>query len=555
MSETFAAPTSTAETSAISASEQEELGALRIEDLVAKGHLDIALDKLVDFLQQMQLKRNELYNVQSRWENLKREIRVGTVSEETRDLTTNQVTDAILQCLREIKQVIPQNFKITDFPVLSRKITDQSEVIKMVTEEMLAGRYENFILVSGGNSGLFFKATSNQTGNEVVLKVLKIMNIADLPTIEIARILKLKHRNIIRVIDHNFERLPAFVVLEFINGPKLNDAMRLFGGFLLDDALRIIRHLADALDYIRKRKVRHANIRPSKIYIDDEGQPMISSLDILKTDQDELRSLGRFKEECRYLSPEALDESLNTDDLAAVERSDQFSLGLLLLEMLTAKPLFQGQTVQAIYNDRRDFFTNPSKRIVAALKPLKLPETLTNVLKKMLAKDSKSRYKDLQEALEALNKIRNRSPKQCLARASYDYCQRYSHDLIEHFYGRFIQLYPDLTKDFKNPARQQMMLTQAINVVLDIENKADAFREILKSPFHANYTDSSFFRLFLQTLRDTVCEQLPHDWPVADAMKKWDEKIEKCVQITEEYLAAAKAEAAKKFLSADTTVG
>lgn len=557
MSETSAKTETAAETTltTTSTSEQDALAELRIEDLVAKGQLDIALDKLVDFLQQMQLKRNELYNVQSRWENLKREIRVRTVSDENKDLTTNQVADAILQCLREIKQVIPQNFKITDFPVLSRKITDQSEVIKMVTEEMLAGRYENFTLVSGGNSGLFFKATSNQTRNDVVLKVLKIMNIADLPTIEIARILKLKHRNIIRVIDHNFERLPAFVILEYINGPKLTDAMRLFGGFLLDDALRIIRHLTDALDYIRKRKVRHANIRPSKIYIDDEGQPMISSLDILKTDKDELRSLGRFKEESRYLSPEALDESLDTDDLAAVERSDQFSLGLLLLEMLTAKPLFQGQTVQAIYDDRRDFFTNPSKRIVAALKPLRLPEALTNVLKKMLAKDSKSRFKDLQEALEALNKIRNRSPKLCPARASYDYCQRYNHDLMEQFYGRFKQLYPELAKDFKNPARQQMMLTQAINVVLDIETKADAFREILKSPFHANYTDSSFFRLFLQTLRDMVCEQLPRDWPVAEAMKKWDEKIEKCMQITEEHLAAVEAEASKKFLSADTTVG
>lgn len=555
MSDPSATPDSTAETTVITESEQETLDALRIEDLVAEGYLDIALDKLVDFLQQMQLRRNELYSLQSRWENLKREVRIRTVSEENRDLTTNQVTDAFLQCLRDIKHVIPQNFKITDFPVLSRKITDQSELIKMVTEEMLAGRYENFILVSGGNSGLFFKATSNQTRNDVVLKVLKITNIADLPTIEIARILKLKHRNIIRIIDHNFERLPAFVVLEYINGPKLTDAMRLFDGFLLDDALRIIRHLTDALDYIRKRKVRHANIRPSKIYIDDEGQPMISSLDILKTDKDELRSLGRFKEESRYLSPEALDESLNTDDLAAVERSDQFSLGLLLLEMLTAQPLFQGQTVQAIYDDRRNFFTNPSKRIIAVLKPLKLPETLTNVLKKMLAKDSKSRYKDLLEALEALNKIRNRAPQQCLARASYDYCHRYNHDLMECFYDRFKERYPEIAGEFKNPARQQMMLTQAVNVVLDIENKTAAFREILKSPFHASYTDSTFFRFFLQTLRDTVCAQLPHDWPVAGAMKKWDEKIEKCMQITEEHLAAVKAEAAKKFLSADTTVG
>lgn len=538
------------------APEPDTLDALRIEDLVAEGRLDLALDKLADFLQQMQQQRNELYNLQSRWENLQREDRVGKVSNESRDLTVNQVTDAFLRSLRDIKHLIPQHFKITDFPVLSRKITDQAEVLRIVTEEMLAGRYDTFEFVSNGNSGLFFKARSNQTGNDVVIKVLKIMNVADLPKDDISRILKLKHRNIIRIIDHNFERLPAYVVLEFVNGSKLNDALRLFGGFPLHDALRIIRHLADALDYIRKRKVRHANIRPSKIYIDDEGQPMISSLDILKIDQDELRSLGRFKEDCRYLSPEALDESLDREDLTAVERSDQYSLGLILLEMLTGKPLFQGQTVQAIYDERRSFSANPAKRITAAVHHLHLPKTLVNVLGKMLAKNAKDRFSDLQEALDALKKIQNRMPQQCLARESFDYCQRHNHSLLESFYQRFLERNPGLAGDFKNPERQQMMLSHAVNVVLDIENKTDAFREILASPYHAKYTDSAFFKIFLETLRDTVCDELPRDWPVDGAMKKWDEKIERCLHITEEYMAGLKKEGVgTKFLSSDTVVG
>lgn len=533
----------------------DALDALRIEDLVSEGRIDLALDKLADFLQQMQQQRNDLYNLQSRWENLQREDRVGKLSNESKDLTVNQVTDAFLKNVRDIKHLIPRHFKITDFPVLSRKITDQAEVLRIVTEEMLAGRYDTFEFVSNGNSGLFFKARSNQTGNSVVIKILKIMNVADLPREDIARILKLKHRNIIRIIDHNFERLPAYVVLEFVNGSKLNDALRLFGGFPLHDALRMIRHLADALDYIRKRKVRHANIRPSKIYIDDEGQPMISSLDILKIDQDELRSLGRFKEDCRYLSPEALDESLDRDDLAAVERSDQFSLGLILLEMLTGKPLFQGQTVQAIYDDRRQFFGNPAKRLAAVVQHLHLPRALVAILGKMLAKNTTDRFSDLQDALDAMRKIQSRMPQQCLARESYDYCQRHNHSLIECFYQRFVEKNPELAADFKNPERQQMMLTHAVNVVLDIENKKDAFRQILASPFHAKYTDSAFFKIFLETLRDTICDELPRDWPLESAMKKWNHKIEQCLHIADEYLAGLKTDAGAKFLSADTVVG
>lgn len=533
----------------------DALDALRIEDLVSEGRIDLALDKLADFLQQMQQQRNDLYNLQSRWENLQREDRVGKLSNESKDMTVNQVTDAFLKNVRDIKHLIPRHFKITDFPVLSRKITDQAEVLRIVTEEMLAGRYDTFEFVSNGNSGLFFKARSNQTGNSVVIKILKIMNVADLPREDIARILKLKHRNIIRIIDHNFERLPAYVVLEFVNGSKLNDALRLFGGFPLYDALRIIRHLADALDYIRKRKVRHANIRPSKIYIDDEGQPMISSLDILKIDQDELRSLGRFKEDCRYLSPEALDESLDRDDLAAVERSDQFSLGLILLEMLTGKPLFQGQTVQAIYDDRRQFFGNPAKRLAAAVQHLHLPRALVAVLGKMLAKNATDRFSDLQDALEALRKIQSRMPQPCLARESYEYCRRHHHSLMEQFYQRFKERLPAVAGDFGNDERQYMMLTHAINVVLDIDNKTDAFRQILASPFHAKYTDSAFFKIFLETLRDTICDELPRDWPLESAMKKWNHKIEQCLHIADEYLAGLKTDVPAKFLSADTVVG
>lgn len=543
------------ETAELSVAEQEMLDALRIEDLIAEGQLDLALDKLAGFLQEMQKKRNDLYNLQNRWANLKREDLVGKVSGENKDLTTNQITDALLQCLRDIKHVIPQHFKITDFPVLSRKITDQAEVLRIITEEMLAGRYDKFEFISNGNSGLFFKAHSHQTNNDVVLKVLKIMNVENLPKDDIERILKLKHRNIIRIIDKNFDRLPAYVILEFINGPKLNDALRLFGGFTLDDALRITRHLADALDYIRKRKVRHANIRPSKIYIDDEGQPMISSLDILKIDQDELRSLGRFKEDCRYLSPEALDESLDREDLAAVERSDQFSLGLILLEMLTGKPLFHGPTVQAIYDERRDFLNGPYKRTAASLQHLHLPRALLNFLAKMLAKNPKDRFSDLLEALDAMKKIQNRMPQQCLARESYDYCQRHNHDLIEAFYRRFLERLPNLSNHFGNKPRQQMMLTQAVNVVLDIENKEEAFREILKSPFHAKYSDSSFFRIFLETLRDSVVDQLPPGWPADGVIKRWDEKIEHCLQITDEYLAGLQTTTGTKFLSSDTVVG
>ena len=63
--------------------------------------------------------------------------------------------------------------------------------------------------------------------------------------------------------------------------------------------------LADALSYMRQKRLLHSNVRPSKIYIDEENQVMISPFDIIKAGMDD-RTLRKFREDCQYLSPEFL---------------------------------------------------------------------------------------------------------------------------------------------------------------------------------------------------------------------------------------------------------
>jgi serine/threonine protein kinase len=509
----------------------------RIEDIVAAGELATALERMESFLALLDSKMIDLTHMKARESQLRQEYVVAQkISASENAMRVNQITDSFLQFAYEFKREILRTFRIADLPVISHKFTDESDIVKIVTEQMLYGRYTILKLIPGGNSGLFFHAKNRQTQQDVVLKVLKIMKIESLPKEELARVVKLKHRNIIKIVDQNFERLPAFVLLEFVNGTKLDDALRMFGAFPPDDALEFAMQLLDAIDYIRKRNIRHSNIRPSKIYIDEEGMPMISSLDVIKSDQDDLRSLSRFKEECRYLSPEALDETLDTEKVDAIGRSDQFSLGLILLELMTARPMFQGQTVAAIFADRRAFFKDPSKRIDAALRDLPSRRQLDRVLTRMLAHDPRDRFANLSEALQELRKIKNRLPVDCQAWASYYHCCRHHHNMIDVFYERFFKTFPDLKEHFKNPERQQMMLRQAVGVILDIDKKQQAFRTILQHPSHGSFNDLASFRGFLETLRDTVRDLVGDYWKEDSMAEAWNGKIRQALEIVEEHL-------------------
>ncbi len=528
----------------------------RIEDLFATN-VDDAFEKLDDFLNAIQEKQNEFTLLQRRWEALKADKGKKTVSSADAELKENQIADAFWQSIRQIKQIIPNYFRFTGLSPHSRAITDEAEILKAVTKEMLEGRYKDLSKIAEGSSGLFFRAENVHTGQEVVVMAPRLMRLDDdALEAEMSRILRIRHRNIIRIIDCNFKRLPAFVILEFIDGIKLSDALRVFGGFQFDDALFMLRQLSDALEYLRKHKVWHANIRLSKIYIDHEGQPMISPMDVLRTNSErnrhgksrrqDLRSLDRFLEDSRYLSPEALDESLflvdKPQDIRALERSDQFSLGLLFLEMLTAKPLFKGKTVSAVFESRKEFFAQPAKKIETALKAADLPPSLVAVLKKMLSHSSEQRYSGIQQAIDALEKIEARLPYNCLAKESYQFCRRHEFDLIEAGYNAFFKKHPEVKDHFLREERQRMMLGFALKVVLNIEQKKEVFRRILQMDAHSGYTTPDLYRDFLHALRDTICNKIAahkERWPpekVEKARNAWDGKIELCMQAVLEHI-------------------
>lgn len=517
----------------------------RIEDLIKEGELGKAMQRLESFFNFIDEERNSLLLLQSNNSEL---FRLGTVAEtlsgEEKRLQTNKITYSFIKIIDDLKTEITEAFKVADIPVIRREFREQKDLIEIVADEIVHDRYDDVSFIGHGDSGWCYRTKIRQTKQDVVMKVLKIMRIDDLLQEELDVAIKLKHRNIIKIVDKNFERLPAYIMLEYVNGAKLDEALKIFGGFPVVDALDLIYKLIDAFNYIRDRRIIHANIRPSKIFIDNEGEPMISAFDIIKADRDDLRSTSRFKEESRYLSPEALSEKLDWTSVGDIERSDQFSLGLLLLELISGKPLFRENTVVGIFDDRRDFFKNPSKRIETALEGRHCDDSLIRMLKKMLAEDPKKRFKDLSDVLKELDSIyHNITASESPLLRSYHECSRRRLDLTEVFYRNLFQKLPNIANDFKNLERQQMMLRFAVCVVFEIERKEAHFLRILAHSSHSKYDDASFYKIFLETLRDTVKDLLGDDWNEQTMPEAWNEKIQKTLAIVERYLQESKQKA------------
>ena len=215
---------------------------------------------------------------------------------------------------------LPQIFIITSYPGASPAVVDKDVSTPIEAAIQGVAGLESSSSTSSANvssiTAAFTYGTNIATAEQKVQLAINRLstlpdgaetqvltfNFSDLPVIQIAvssdmntddlskdesvridRIMNVNHPNLIPIIDYRLDRLPAYVILKFNKGTKLNDMMAgLPGGLGTEKAVQIVQKLTKALDILRKNNVRHANIRPSKIFIDLNGMPMISPLDIVK---------------------------------------------------------------------------------------------------------------------------------------------------------------------------------------------------------------------------------------------------------------------------------
>ena len=213
---------------------------------------------------------------------------------------------------------------------------------------------------------------------------------------EARAVAQLSHPHIVGVIDAGEDESRPYIVFEYVEGETLKERIRRMGRLPMDEAIAYAIEIARALGCAHSHHIVHRDVKPQNVLIDAEGSAKVTDFGIARTlDQDGLTADGRVLGTTDYVSPE---QALGHD---VDGRTDIYSLGVVLFEMLTGDVPFHGETQVsvAMKHVREDLPDLQSRRPEASA-------TLASVIDRMTDKDLGRRYPsvaalvaDLEEAL------------------------------------------------------------------------------------------------------------------------------------------------------------
>ncbi len=268
------------------------------------------------------------------------------------------------------------------------------------------GRYEVLNELGKGAMGIVYLAKDPVIGRMVAIKTIRVSQGGDddsesrefrerfVREAQTAGILS--HPNIVTIHDigEDTESRTSFIAMEYIEGRNLKSLLGDKKKFNWDEIADLIAQIAEALDYAHRKGIIHRDIKPANIIMTTDGKIKITDFGIAKIASSNLTTTGQFLGTPNYMSPEQVSG-------APVDgRSDIFSLGVVLYELLTNRKPFLGDNLTAIsYKIVHEDFTPP-----AELSP-EVPPEFNSIVARAMAKDPWNRYqrgKDLALALYQL---------------------------------------------------------------------------------------------------------------------------------------------------------
>ena len=262
-------------------------------------------------------------------------------------------------------------------------------------------RYRIESLLGEGGMGKVYKAEDGELRRTVALKLVR-PELANDPSSmdrlkqEILLASRVSHKNILRIHDLGDVGGLKFISMAYVDGKDLHQIIAAEGKLEIPRAIRITRQLCLALEAAHAEGVIHRDLKPQNVLVDHEGQVYVSDFGLAKTLEvhaSMLTSAGDVSGTPRYMSPEQVEA--NPVD----HRSDLYSLGLILYEMVTADlPFASDSVMQAMYQRVTQAPKNPK-----AANP-ELPDFLVNIIMRCLEKDPAQRYQHARDILTDLER-------------------------------------------------------------------------------------------------------------------------------------------------------
>jgi serine/threonine protein kinase len=269
------------------------------------------------------------------------------------------------------------------------------------------GRYKITGELGRGAMGIVYRALDPAIGRTVAIKVIRLNEFSD-PS-ERTRLRDrlfreaqsagvLSHPNIVTIYDIDEENGGAYIAMEFVDGPTLDQMLAVDppDGVLM---LSILKQTAAALDYAHSRGIIHRDIKPANVMIHERSAVKITDFGVARIQSQQMTQAGVMIGTPNYMSPEQI-QGRPVDG-----RSDQFSLGVIAYELLTGERPFAGNSLATVVFK----IMNEEPLPVQRLNPT-LGWAAETVLKRALAKAPGDRYSNCSEFIAALEQACSSNP-------------------------------------------------------------------------------------------------------------------------------------------------
>jgi serine/threonine-protein kinase len=273
------------------------------------------------------------------------------------------------------------------------------------TPQVLLDRYEVGRLLGAGGMAEVFEGRDRLLARRVAIKVLQAQFVRDPSFLirfkrEAQAAASLSHPNIVGVYDTGTEDGTHFIVMEYVDGRTLKDAIRAEGPLYPERAAEICADVCGALAAAHARGLIHRDIKPGNVMLTPEGKVKVMDFGIARaTTSETITQTAAVVGTAQYISPE------QAQGQTVDYRSDLYSVGCCLYEMLTGTVPFTGATPVAIaYRHVREDPTPP--RLLNA----DVPAPLEAVCLKAMAKLPDNRYQTAAELHDDLDRFRNGQP-------------------------------------------------------------------------------------------------------------------------------------------------